>query len=142
MRSEIVKELFCFGQSIGCQLCLLGRYGADCSENSAVDRSAVEEELPTDLLDKLFVRCADWWSVDSRRSKLFGCSVLDWRTWVGQVLALQWGWMIELLQCSLHIPRHGQVYLPPRVVPIERDTDVLPTLPVVRDLIVLLEGAH
>ena len=59
MRSEIVKELFCFGQSIGCRLCLLGRYGADCSENSAVDRSTVEEELPTDLLNDFFVSCAD-----------------------------------------------------------------------------------
>ena len=31
---------------------MLRRYGADRSENSAIDRSAVEEELPTDLLDE------------------------------------------------------------------------------------------
>ena len=46
----MIEELFYFCQHVDCGLCLLGRDGADCGENSAVNRSTVKEELPRNLL--------------------------------------------------------------------------------------------
>ena len=50
MGGEIIEELFYFCQRVDCGLYLLGRDGTDCGEDSAVNRSTVEEELPRNLL--------------------------------------------------------------------------------------------
>ena len=70
---------------------------------------------------------------------LFLGAVLDGLAWIRLLLLFGTRDMLELLEGFGYVARHGEVDLSSFIVPIQRDADVLASVPFSGDLVVMFQ---
>jgi len=124
---------------VGCHG-LLGCQHIECNEPGWVDSACVVQEDANDFLNATASGRVKLSSGVRIRDILNFGAVVRLGPGMGGMLWAHWVGMVELLQGTFNVPRHGHINCALVVIPGERKAAVLGGVPVLSDLVLLVEG--
>ena len=119
----------------------MGGDGADGGQHGVVDGSSIIEESAQNFLDTGGFRCIEHRSVVMRGVLLSG-PIVRRSPLVGGMFRSFWFRMLQAMEGTFNVARHGNVYRAIGVVPFEGEAYIAFTQPILADAVDLAEGVH